>query len=301
MKLVLEITSLESGTFGKAEEKTHWTRLWGKNAAGSYCRASSFGALAERLENELSRHVPKGEMIGTTRIVVDMTGEWKDDKEYTKADGTVVKNRYFSITTFDVLTGPVLELARLRRDGGDRLALAEQHRQEGRLDIAYRTIAEFAATICNRPLDLSALAEANAADDAEFGSVEEQAPDPEAAAAARFASMDGSSEPMEIAAAQPSETAADQPDAIEIHEASSHGSVDVTIASTVETAEEPGDAAEEGTADESGDVFDDEPPVEIPASNAPSAVAAPSVRPAPARPAAFRPGFRPRPPRTPGM
>lgn len=199
MKLVIEIETLEHGK----GEKTSWTKLRGRNSNGSYKKAIAWGAVAESLYKELYAHVPKGEEIGSMRIVVDMTGEWETRKW--EQDGKERRDNRFKVATFEILTGPILELARLRRDGAARLELAEEHRKEGRLELAYKTVAEFAAQVCNRPIDLSDIEDFSDDDDAEFGSVSDGQPDPEAAAAARYAAMDGPSEPMEIAQDHPAE------------------------------------------------------------------------------------------------
>lgn len=308
MKLVLEVVKHEHKTAEKSGRTVTWSVLWGKNANGTYCRCIAFGAVAESLDRELSRLTPPGEEAGDARLVVDLTGEWQDGREYVKDDGTRQKRREFRIATFDILTGPHLELARLRRDGVGVIAEAEEFRSQGRLDLAYRRVAEFVSQLCNRPLDLDGLEEAFADDDTEFG-----ASDPEAAAAARYAAMDGPSEPMEIAPGQelpaPAESAAEpEPEApeagetedsvMDIDEPVAEGDVLDDLSSDGAQAGEHPAEPEEGPAAEAQEAMPDPVP-------APTTASAPSPRPAvPPRPGVPMPGFRPgipRPPRAPGM
>lgn len=289
MKLVLEVVKHEHKTAEKSGRTVTWSSLWGTNSNGTYCRCVAFGAVAESLDRELSRLTPPGEEPGNARLVVDLTGEWQDGREYEKPDGTRHKRREFRIVSFDVLTGPHLELARLRRDGVSVIGEAEEFRSQGRLDLAYRRVAEFVSQLCNRPLDLEGLKEAFADDEAEFG-----ASDPEAAAAARYAAMDGPSEPMEIAPGQELAALGREPETAE-------------EAGEVADALDDAPAGEATEADGEADLSEEAPAKASdpsPAPAAPAAAAGASAAPVAPRPSGppsvFRPGI-PRPPRPPGM
>lgn len=306
MKMTFEVTGLQSGTSEKDGNPYTWAKLSGRTTKGGRYVAMAYDSTAEAITRELVKITPQGEEVGSTRIVVVLTGEWKDGKPYTRAtDGKTVTNRHFRIATFDILSGHQLELARLRRDVADKLALAEEHRLAGRMDLAYRTVAEFAAVICNKELDLSGMSAPDEEDEVVYGDPDQPAQDPEAAAAARFASMDGVAEPMAIARKEAAPAVAEA----EVAPAE--------IEMEAEAAEPEAIADEAPESEQERDVLDDGPadpvPAAPPARQPPAAAAAsePSVRrppPAPAPPAgrSAPPApparfARPAPSRTPGL
>jgi len=285
MKLVMEIKTLDGGV-GRTGK---WTRIRGQDTRGRYAQAHAYAGVAESLAHELNKLLVPGEDIGTRGFMIDLVGEW-EERAYTDSEGNPKTSRSFKIQTFDILMGPVAELAKIRRHGAEVIKTAETHRREGRLDLAYRTIAEFAASTCGLPLDLSDLEETFREDDeAEFGIAFEG--DPEAAAAAHFAAADVTEERMEVAGkVSPSD---EEPDAT-----SSTPSQDEQI--PMEDDEDRDvleDAVEVGQATSK----DEEPAQASPAEEARQSTVPAAARPVPpvgVRPPAMR-GFAP--PRRPGM
>jgi len=307
MKLTLEINGLQSGKSSKEDNPYDWTTITGHTAKGVKCYAKAYDDTGLALEREIVKHTPSGEEIGTTRIVVQMTGEWRDGKPYKRAsDGKTVTNRYFRISTFDILTGPQLELARLKRDLAAKLTLAEDLRASGRMGLAYRTIAEFAAVISNRELDLDDIAVSEEADEVVYGEPDAASSDPEAAAAARFASMDKVAEPMSIAKPAPSAVpaASDQLDAdsaepeAEIAEAAGDQPDDNDETAETEEAQEERDVLDDNAPEAEEEQVEESQPEPVAAAklSAPPSRPAPQPSAAPAQAAAAA-----RPPAAPAM
>lgn len=178
MKLVMEIESLDSGL----SKKGPWTRIVGTDARGRFAKAHTFGKTAEALSSALSKLLMPGEEIGNRGFTVDLTGDWMENTR-TNNEGKTFTVRSFQIQTFDILMGPVAELAKIRRLGAAALKASEAHRRDGRLDLAYRSVSEFLSSTVGVPLDLSDLQD-HSADDEAYGLTENS--DPEAAAVAHF-------------------------------------------------------------------------------------------------------------------
>jgi hypothetical protein len=160
MKIMIEITGLTSGE--SATSKRNWVRLTGRDRGGRHVSAVCFDQAAENVSKTVGRMVPEGEDVASQRLLVDLTGEFKDGKQIvrdgkpvTREDGSPVLSRSFFIETFRLLTGPMLEMARMRRDADARLTRAEKLALEGDFKGAYRVLGEFAAGLCARPFELA--------------------------------------------------------------------------------------------------------------------------------------------------
>ena len=175
MKSIIEITRMDSG----ATERGPWVRLWGLGRGGKALPpAVAFGDKAAALKSELDAIVPEGEEIASRRLLVELIGDYREGKPIVRngqpvmRDGQPVRSRSFYVEKFKILTGPTLELARIRRDGETLIDRAEALRTEGKLDEAYRTLLEFASRACNRPMEI-VTAKADAPEDDEvFGEVQ---------------------------------------------------------------------------------------------------------------------------------
>jgi len=155
--MIIEITRTLSG---QKDGKT-WVRLNGIDGEGKlHKNIVAFDAKAAALQAGLDKLVPNGVEISTRRLLIDVKGEYRDGKQIirdgkpvTRGDGSPVLSRSFVVSSFELLDGPVLEVARIRRDGEFFLDKAEKLRAEGRIQEAYMVLAEYAARACNRPLD----------------------------------------------------------------------------------------------------------------------------------------------------
>lgn len=193
MKLILEIETMDSHATANTESDTKWVRLSGTDHRGNIAYAKAFGFTAEAIVRKINELLMPGEIVANRSFMVDLTGEWKN--ETNSRSGRSYRN--FFIDSFDILMGHNLELAKIRKDGAERIARSEQYRQEGKLELAYRELAEFASKITGKVIDLNAIPDP---DDIEFGASEVEASTPEAAAAARFRAIDRTEDKMEIEA-----------------------------------------------------------------------------------------------------
>lgn len=174
MKIMIEITGLTSG---QSNDK-NWVRLTGRDGRGKSVKAVCFDQLADTISKTISKMIPEGAEVASQRLLVDLVGEFRDGKQIIKdgkplarGDGSPICYRSFYIENFRLLTGPMLEMARMKRDADARLTKAEQLAATGDFTGAYRVLGEFVASICSRPFEL---VEHNSddLDDEEFGDTE---------------------------------------------------------------------------------------------------------------------------------
>lgn len=210
MKIMLEITRFASGV---SNNNKLWTQVSGLDRNGRRVDAVCFDQMADTVKKTITKMIPDGAEVGSQRLLIDLAGEFRDGKQkvrdgkpVTRADGSPVLHRSFHIETFRLLTGPTLEMARMRRDADMRLTKAEKMSVAGDVNGAYRVLGEFVAGLCSRQFDLvePKAAEIVADEDEEFGDVigadAASAPatttvdNPEAAAAEIFAKEDAVSE-----------------------------------------------------------------------------------------------------------
>ena len=121
MNVTVEIHGWEEGT---GKDGRDWVRLWGRHQSGTYGRHLLFGPPAEALKREVARLLDPGQEVTTARLIVALTGEWKDNG----ASNGQKRTRNFYADTFAILSGPALEIARLRRNALDVFKAAEAHR-----------------------------------------------------------------------------------------------------------------------------------------------------------------------------
>lgn len=193
MKLVLEISSMGSGSFNHEDKEIKWVRLAGKDKEGRYSVAQTKGYVAESIIREIGKMLVPGEEISSRRFIVDLTGQWVDGKPWEK-DGRTIRNRYFSIASFNILHGPVLELNRVRREAAEVVSTALEIYKGGDVHSAFRTLLDHAAKISGTAIDMQQFEKVvDELDELEFGIVDPVTTDnqsPEAVAAAKFAAMD---------------------------------------------------------------------------------------------------------------
>jgi hypothetical protein len=141
----LLVTSFETGV----ENDVRYTRIRGPYG-NSTLPVKVKGAMSAALNARLAATLSDGETIETKRLVVELTGEFKT---FTNDAGQ--RRRYFSADKFDVVQGPALELARMRREAADVLENAEILRKAGRIDQAYKMVSTTFAEFARVALDLS--------------------------------------------------------------------------------------------------------------------------------------------------
>nr|WP_250807759.1 hypothetical protein [Neorhizobium tomejilense] len=190
MKLTMEIQGLNTGQSNRRSDNKlfSWTSVWGNDTNNRHAYAKVYGAVAEALNAKIASMLDQGEVVSSKRLVVTMEGQWK--AEEFEHNGKRETKRIFYGTTFEILDGPALESARLRRDAVSALRKAEELRKAGQLALAYEATAQFVANFAGVPLDLDEFLSASAAEEAEFGAVATSEHNPEAIAAAHFARED---------------------------------------------------------------------------------------------------------------
>lgn len=141
----LMITSFETGV----ENEVRYTRIrgpYGRSTLPVKVKGSMSAALNARLNATLS----EGETIEGKKLFVELTGEFQT---FTNDEGK--RFRFFSADKFELVMGPALELARMRREAAAVLENAEIMRKAGRIDQAYKMVTTTFAEFAHVALDLS--------------------------------------------------------------------------------------------------------------------------------------------------
>src|SRR3546814_15871690 len=94
-----------------------------------------------------------------------LTGESRDGKPRQRADGATTRTRSFFVASYHVLTGPALELARVRRDAVEVMGRAAGAAASNDHQAAYDALSGFLARVTGRQATHENAAE-NAAEDA---------------------------------------------------------------------------------------------------------------------------------------
>lgn len=295
MKLVLEISTMESHATARSNgSNKKWVRLSGTNQKSEECIAFTTGFVAEALVKKFNDLLLPGETVDSRNFMIDLTGEWRT--ENSEFNGKSYRSRRFYIETFDIVLGHNLELAKIRKDGSERLVRAEQYRSDGKLEMAYRELVEFASRISGRQIDINSLPDP---DEMEFGQAIDTSVTPEAAAAARFKAADRTEEKMEMEASQAAVEQTDLEAADELEQGliipEESGLNEVVEEAIEDNFDADEDAEVEGSEDdEQNDPLDDEPVAPTSSSEENSVTPKPATL-GPRKPTAFpRFGF-PRP------
>lgn len=151
------------------------------------------GNMAAALNARLSAMLSEGETIVGKQLAVEVTGEFN---VFTNETGQ--RRRWFSAEKFEVVQGPALELARMRRDASSALETAEMLRKAGRIDHAYKVVMTTFAEFARVPLDLSDLD-----DDHLMGAISEPPLNAEKAALAQLAQEEADLKPSPLGPATP--------------------------------------------------------------------------------------------------
>lgn len=145
MKIRLEVQDVASGGSGGRR----WTRVKGYDANGRWASCVAFGPQAGKLDAAVSSVLRPGESPKEHGLVVDAEGEWKTGKS---REGNDRPNRYFTVSGFEIPTGPALELHRMRRRMASTLESATAMRASGDVDGAYAALEELVARSAGVPV-----------------------------------------------------------------------------------------------------------------------------------------------------
>src|SRR3546814_1570846 len=99
--------------------------------------AVAFDNKAHALNREMENLTPSGQDISGMRFAVELIGEFRDGKPRQRADGSTTRMRSFFIASYHVLTGPALELTRLRRDAVEVMERAAEAAASNDHQVAY--------------------------------------------------------------------------------------------------------------------------------------------------------------------
>lgn len=151
MRTIVEVEDFKFGHFEREGTEKPYARIGGRDAKGRWLSAVAFDAKAEALNREMENLTPEGQDISAMRLAVELTGEFRDGKPRRRADGTQVRSRSFFVASYHVLTGPALELTRLRRDAVDVMSRAADAAASNDHRAAYEALHGFIARMTGRP------------------------------------------------------------------------------------------------------------------------------------------------------
>lgn len=156
-RLVLEIERIHpEGALKPADDKQPGNFLvaFGRDANGRPAKAFFTGSRAHKLQADMLAHLDGSDDLKGRRLTIDVTGEWKTDRDPRKRGGEVVKDaatgkpiydRHFETNnTASFLEGPLLELFRIRRAAKVHGYQADKLVQEGKKDEAFALLRGFA-------------------------------------------------------------------------------------------------------------------------------------------------------------
>ena len=155
-RLVLEIERVHPEEIlkpGQDKQPGNFLVAFGRDANGRPAKAFFTGSRAHKLQADMLTHLDGSEDVKGRRLTIDVTGEWKTDREPRKRGGEAVKDgagklvydRHFETNaTASFLEGPLLELFRIRRAAKVRAYQADKLVQEGKKDEALALLRGFA-------------------------------------------------------------------------------------------------------------------------------------------------------------
>lgn len=155
-RLVLEIERIHPEEVlkpGQDKQPGNFLVAFGRDANGRPAKAFFTGSRAHKLQADMLAHLDGSEDLKGRRLTIDVTGEWKTDREPRKRGGEAVKDgagkliydRHFETnSTASFLEGPLLELFRIRRAAKVRAYQADKLVQEGKKDEALALLRGFA-------------------------------------------------------------------------------------------------------------------------------------------------------------
>jgi hypothetical protein len=161
MKLILTVDTFKSGE----KNGIAWASASGIDAAGRRARAAfrdpregDGRKRATAMIDQMARAIPEGQDVTDIRPIVECLGSWRDrplyreGKPITRA-GEPVKERYFEVASFNILSGPALELRRTKQRASEVVDAVAAALEAGDNVKAAETALEFLRLFSGRPAD----------------------------------------------------------------------------------------------------------------------------------------------------
>src|SRR3546814_8312106 len=150
MKTIVEVEDFKFGHFERDGAEKAYARIGGRDSRGRWLSAVAFDNKAHALNREMENLTPSGQDISGMRFAVELTGEFRDGRPRQRADGSTTRTRSFFVASYHVLTGPALELTRLRRDAVEVMERAAEAAASNDHQVAYDALNGFLARITGR-------------------------------------------------------------------------------------------------------------------------------------------------------
>lgn len=196
MKLILTVDTFKSGE----KNGIAWASASGIDAAGRRARAAFWDPRegdgrkrATAMIDQMDRAIPDGQDVTDIRPIVECFGSWRDRPLYREGKpitrgGQPVKERYFEVASFNILSGPALELRRTKQRASEVVDAVSAALEAGDTAKAAETALEFLRLFSGRPAD-------------EIEDVDADEPDePTAAEPVAAVEVDGAPAPIEAVA-----------------------------------------------------------------------------------------------------
>lgn len=161
MKLILTVDTFKSGE----KNGIAWASASGIDAAGRRARAAfrdpwegDGRKRATAMIDQMARTIPDGQDVTDIRPVVECLGSWRDRPLYREGKpimkgGEPVKERYFEVASFNILSGPALELRRTKQRASEVVDAVAAALESGDNVKAAETALEFLRLFSGRPAD----------------------------------------------------------------------------------------------------------------------------------------------------
>lgn len=161
MKLILTVDTFKSGE----KNGVAWASASGIDAGGRTARAAfrdpregDGRKRATAMIEQMARLIPEGQDVTDIRPIVECLGSWRDrplfrDGKPIMRGAEQVKERYFETVSFNVLSGPALELRRTKQRASEVVDVVSAALQAGDASKAAETALEFLRLFSGRPAD----------------------------------------------------------------------------------------------------------------------------------------------------
>lgn len=118
---LLEIINYKYGTYKKRENEKTYLSFFCKNMKGKNIKCAAFGNTADMIHNEIQELSIDGN-VENLNIVIEIKGNIQQGKQIIKNNkplfsdtGNPIYEKTLFVNKYEILKGPVLELARLRK------------------------------------------------------------------------------------------------------------------------------------------------------------------------------------------
>ncbi|GJD91594.1 hypothetical protein BHAOGJBA_5142 [Methylobacterium hispanicum] len=161
MKLMLTVETFKSGD----KHGVVWASATGVDALGRRARAAfrdpregDGRKRATAMIEQMAAAVPPGQDVADIRPIVECFGSWRDrpltrEGKPVMRGGEQMKDRYFEVASFNLLSGPALELRRTKQRACEVVDAVAAAMQAGDASKAAETALEFLRLFSGRPAD----------------------------------------------------------------------------------------------------------------------------------------------------